>query len=338
MCRKHLQFILAFVFILAIWPSAQAFTTMPPGPKPVPVQVGLYINDVLALVESNETMNFVGTLTLRWKDKRLAFDQEDAGTRVKIYGTQAAQALLAKIWYPQIAIVKARAPRKIQMLHLTISDQGVVTLREEFVAITEIHMDLRQFPFDKQVVQVALRPFAYDASLVQLQSFSEFGGIAKEADMHGWHLAQFVTGVTDVNNPLYQKPFSQYALLIQYNRISQYYVYQVFVPIILIVLLSFSVFWMLKNPLVNRVGISLTALLTIVVFQWRILSKLPRVNYHTLADVFMLVSFIIAASTILASLVIDHLDQGRDSFARVCRIAYPVIYIIALFVVGLILL
>jgi len=335
MCRKHLQITFAFIFFLIAWPSAQAFTTLPPGPKPIPVETGLYINDILGLVESNETMTFVGTLTLRWRDKRLAFNPEDVGTREKNFDTHSGRVALARIWYPQIELLKGRGPRQVQMLHLTISDMGVVTLTEKFLATTEVHMDLRHFPFDKQVVEVALRPFADDAALVQLKNLTEFSGVSKNVDMQGWILSKFVTGITTVDSKLYQTPFSQYNLMIQYNRISTYYIFQVFIPIMLIVLLSFSVFWMVTDPLVNRVAISLTAVLTIVVFEWRIASKLPRVNYHMFADAFMLTSFVIAASTILATLFLGRLEQQRKKkYLSIFRIGYPILYLIAVAVVG----
>ncbi len=336
MRRKHLQFVFAFVLSLFFWSTAQAFTTFPPAQQPIPVKVGLYINDVLALVESNETMNFVGTLTLQWRDKRLVFNQSGAGTRLKGYDTRASAGLLAKIWHPQMRLVGGRGPRQIQMMHVSITPQGVVTWTEQFATTVEIHMNLRRFPFDKQVIEVGLESFVHDAAAVQLQNFSKFSGVAKKAHMRGWRMIQFSAGVGKVNNPLYQKSFSQYYLRIQYDRLSHYFIYQIFAPIILIVLLSFSVFWMLKNPLVNRAAISLTAVLTIVVFEWRILSKLPRVAYHMFTDVFMLISFVIAATTILASIIIDHVGQSKGCLVRICRIGYPLSYFLAILIVGMI--
>lgn len=328
MKRQGLAIIIIFLIMLFSFPLAHADTNLPAGKKPLEVKIGLFLNDILSLDEATETMHYNATLVMQWKDPSLAFNKLITGTHVKRYNTHGSMRLLSTIWHPQINLIGASTIRKTRKMDLDITDSGVVTWTEAFEAISNITMNLHRFPFDHQTLSISFQPFVENAEDVQLKLFPEYTGISPQNHLQGWEVHGAFAQVRNVMNHLYNKPFSQYTLYVQYKRISTYYIYQLLLPIILIVFLSFSVFWMINNPVVNRVAISLTSVLTIVVFQWRVQSKLPHVNYHTFSDVFMSVSFVLAASTVVASLIIHHIsnEKYRMRFVTGCRVLYPIVY------------
>lgn len=95
---------------------------------------------------------------------------------------------------------------------------------------------------------------------------------------------------------------------------------------------------MTHNPLVNRTAISITTVLTIVVYQWRILSDLPQVSYLIMLHAWMLFSFIMAASTLIPSILYDHLKNKKkaEHLISTSRWLFPFVYIVGLIIIGII--
>lgn len=163
-------------------------------------------------------------------------------------------------------------------------------------------MNFHCFPFDRQVIHFVWTPFLYGSDQVILKPWPQRQGVVSSLHLAQWqvdkyHFKTFINKPEHSIGPGVLK--SRYALDLTIVREATYYGVQVFLPLVMIVLASFAVFWMRHNPLVNRVAISITAMLTIVVFQWRILVDIPHVPYLTFVHEVMLFSFVIVGSTIL---------------------------------------
>ena len=103
-----------------------------------------------------------------------------------------------------------------------------------------------------------------------------------------------------------------------------------------IVMLSWSVFWMSDEPFAGRSRISATGVLTIVAYQFVLAEGLPRVAYLTLLDKLMIVSFGLLAVTVLESLLVSRHPRGSAAALRIDRAArwvFPVAYVAMIFAV-----
>ena len=105
----------------------------------------------------------------------------------------------------------------------------------------------------------------------------------------------------------------------------------VVIPLILIVLLSFSVFWMEKSSLGDRVSVSFIGILTGVTYQIMMSDQLPSISYVTLMHGFLNLSFLTMCATVVINLVVGALDQqGKGELAnRIdlrCRWGFPLAY------------
>ena len=125
-------------------------------------------------------------------------------------------------------------------------------------------------------------------------------------------------------------PVSRYTLEIEIARKSGFYLWKVFLPLVVIVALSWSVFWMTGERFSARSRISATGVLTIVAYQFVFAENLPRVGYLTLLDQVMIGSFGLLAVTVLESLLVDR--ANRDDPAKAIRIdhtsrwLFPAVY------------
>jgi len=86
-------------------------------------------------------------------------------------------------------------------------------------------------------------------------------------------------------------PISQIAFSIAVRRLCGFYVLKVFVPLLLLVVLSGLAFWIDESELSSQVTISITALLTVIAFGFAVQINLPKVSYSTFIDTFFLISY-----------------------------------------------
>ena len=103
-------------------------------------------------------------------------------------------------------------------------------------------------------------------------------------------------------------------------------------PMVLIVMLSWSVFWMQGERMAVRVRLSATCVLTIVAFQFVVSESLPRVAYLTLLDAITIFSFALITLTALQSMVVtrglaEH-DMRLHRLDRLCRAVFPCGYLV----------
>jgi ABC-type maltose transport system permease subunit len=105
----------------------------------------------------------------------------------------------------------------------------------------------------------------------------------------------------------------------------------VILPLIVIVLLSFSVFWMDRASLGDRISVSFIGILTAVAYQVVMNDILPQISYTTWINGFLNVSFLLMVGTVIINLVVGGLDQrGRHDVAHrvdhLCRWIFPLTY------------
>jgi hypothetical protein len=125
------------------------------------------------------------------------------------------------------------------------------------------------------------------------------------------------------------------------ERKSLFMVRLVIVPLLLIVVLSWSVFWMDQSSLGDRISVSFIGILTVVAYQIVLSEILPRISYLTLMNGFLSMSFFVMCASVGVSLWVGWLDRrGQtatgDRIDRRCRWIFPVVYLgLLLLTVGL---
>jgi hypothetical protein len=105
------------------------------------------------------------------------------------------------------------------------------------------------------------------------------------------------------------------------------------VPLLILVALSWSVFWMATSQLSDRMAISFIGILTVVAFQIVVSEMLPRIPNFTILSSFLLFSYLILVASVVVNLRVGALDQaGRveagNRLDRRCRWLFPLIFLI----------
>ena len=124
---------------------------------------------------------------------------------------------------------------------------------------------------------------------------------------------------------------SEFVLTMDVERNSFFMIRLVVIPLALIVMLSWSVFWMERSSLGDRISVSFIGILTAVSYQILTAGIQPQIAYFTLFHGFLNLSLLIMCATVVVNLVVGALDrQGRtalgDRVDRRCRWIFPVIF------------
>ena len=110
--------------------------------------------------------------------------------------------------------------------------------------------------------------------------------------------------------------FSEFVAGIEVERRAAFYVWTVFAPVVLIFLISCTVFVVDSASFHDRVGISLAALLACIATQFAISFNLPQISYLTVIDRLFLVTYACIALGVLVSTAQATLLRGDAERAR----------------------
>jgi hypothetical protein len=103
-------------------------------------------------------------------------------------------------------------------------------------------------------------------------------------------------------------------------------------------MLSWSVFWMDRSSLGDRMAVSFVGILTAVAYQTMVSSIMTQISYMTIIHGFLYFSFILMCATVVVNLVVGTCDRAGD-FARGdlidrrCRWIFPITYVILVSIV-----
>ena len=327
--------------LLALPGSARgaSFLLGPPDESaggPTNVSVGVFVSDVNAVSEQQETFEFEATLTLKWRDPRQAFDPAEAGVSEKVYQGGYQFSEVYDGWWPQLILANESGQFETQGVFLRIEPEGSLTLIQEFNAVAEMPMQLRRFPFDRQHFEAIFEVLGLGPDRVMLVADPEItGSMGQGVNIAQWVLHGVHASARQID-PIYGRghaePLSQLVVTLDMSRQPGHLLQVVVAPLALLVLLTFSVFWMDRESLGDRMDISFIGILSLVAYQIVVSEHMPAIAYFTLMNGFLYSTYLLLTAGVVINLVVSKLDQaGRGSVGnridRTCRWAFPLLFV-----------
>ncbi|GFO82070.1 MAG: hypothetical protein A49_16970 [Methyloceanibacter sp.] len=143
--------------------SNAAFVLGPPKDGgPVVVRASFEFHDIDEISEENETFEFTGVLTLRWRDKRQAFDPAVVGVGEKVYQGDYQFNELSPSWFPQVVLINNSDTIEQQGVVLRVRPDGTQILKAKLTAVAKTEFNLRRYPFDKQRLEAVFEVLGFD--------------------------------------------------------------------------------------------------------------------------------------------------------------------------------
>ncbi|MDJ0743630.1 MAG: hypothetical protein QNJ32_09720 [Xenococcaceae cyanobacterium MO_167.B27] len=317
----------------------EAVFVEPPNPDGVTqVDIGLYVVDISHINAVENTYRLEGLINLVWCDPRFRIDSQEK--RHEIYLEEDAAAKIKRIWWPSITFINEVGEYFRKNEELIIFATGTVEYREKFSVELKSLFDLTKFPFDQQTLKVEIESFAWDENEVKLKIDEQKTGFNSSLHLPEWNIYDLETQMKQKQELRSKVPFSKFLMQIKLIRKPGFYLWKVIIPLMILVIISWSVFWMCEESLAARISFSLTGILTVVAYQFLIAENLPNISYLTLMDAILSLSFVIIALTVVENIVVHLLNIKNLKFLaikvdRICQFAFPSIYTLLLFVISL---
>jgi hypothetical protein len=215
-------------------------------------------------------------------------------------------------------MINAASPRSRQEISIVVSPDGTVRYAERLVVTLSSSFHLRRFPFDQQQLLIIIHPFLADGPRLKFELDSESTWTASEftsfSSLAQWHLtglrSQLLDAATYGGMTVPEARFQ-----IDVTRRSSFYLWKVFIPLLLMVFLSWAVFWIEANDLSNQIQVAVTTILTVIAFAFAISATMPRLPYLTYIDAFFLECYIyvfLAVVELMTVHVTHRSERRRD--------------------------
>jgi hypothetical protein len=279
--------------------------------KPIDVTIGLHVINLASIDEVSEQFQLDAYMFERWSDKRLAYTPQGLQDQARNYAKD-------QIWTPQLEMINASSPRSRAEVSLTVSPDGTVRYVERIIVTLSSRFELRRFPFDRQRLKIIIHPFLANGPHIKFKldenstwTASEFESFSSLAQ---WHLTGLHSEL--LTAPAYgglTVPEARFEIGV--TRRSSFYLWKVFLPLLLMVFLSWAVFWIEASDLSNQVQVAVTTILTVIAFAFAISATMPRLPYLTYIDAFFLECYIyvfLAVVELMTVHVTHRSDRRRD--------------------------
>jgi hypothetical protein len=222
-----------------------------------------------------------------------------------------------------------------------VEPDGTVISRQRYVGSFTQSLRLQSFPFDRQAFHIQLVAIRYRPNEVAFvpdenwirDGLQQAAGISPSITLPDWTVEKWgAKACVYALTPGLQ--YSGYAFEFTASRNVQYYILKVILPLVLIVMMSWSVFWTDPTNSNMQLSIAATSMLTLIAYRYAVDSQLPRLPYMTRIDLFFLVSTLLVFFSLIEVLVTTILDNKQQTerakkIDRYCRVIFPAMFAIA---------
>ena len=274
------------------------------------VEPDIILKDIEVIQQSSKT-DFTLDIHLKWKNEDLIYNLfrltnlPESDIQCIFRKPSELNNILEKIWFPTFDTDQTGASIKnIQYKSLLITNEAKRPFNFQLIQQINYQVsndsDFRKFPFDDistsaefvfQDIDLSISP-RYDPKLV----INQGNNILYEWEIHSHNL-------NCCNTQNYGQGVTQ---KIQYsfdlNRKYFYYVLKIILPVIFLVWLSFSVFYIRAIALQSKLSVSMGSLLTLVAYNFIFGDDLPKLSYITVLDAWILLSYLFAGLSTLITI------------------------------------
>jgi Neurotransmitter-gated ion-channel ligand binding domain/Neurotransmitter-gated ion-channel transmembrane region len=286
------------------------------GPTPVYIAMAMLDIDEINSADQNFTANLF--ISARWDDPRLAHDQEGD----VVYP-------MAEVWHPSLQFVNQQKIWPTLPFIVRVSPAGEVEYVQRIWGPFSQPLDVRDFPFDSQNFDVIVASVGYGPNKIKFEVDPDTpSGIVPAFSLPDWEVTEWNFSFEPYQPLSLKKGSAGFSFSIQAKRYVMPYIFKVVLPLILIVAMSWIVFWVHPKESGTQIGVATTSMLTLIAYRFMVGGEIPAVPYLTRLDSFILTSTLLVFAALMQA-VITSIMANRDRIKaalwvdRTCRILFP---------------
>jgi hypothetical protein len=246
--------------------------TLRPGrnqSEPVTVRVRMKLDNLVEIDELAGTMTITATLQINWSDDRMTWDPKNFN------GIEKAMFQKGDIWVPDMYALSSLSHNydlgtnkfKVRYTH---SGDATWEVSEMFSSTCDI--DIVYYPLDSQSCLFTFTPNGYSPDDVKIKVNG--GGVMKDTS----YKSNSVWELRSASASVMKTPESDlFVIQVTYERRSIIYILTAIVPVALMGFVHLLVF-VLPDDSGERVGFSVTILLSLAVYQSMLSEALPKAS------------------------------------------------------------
>jgi hypothetical protein len=320
--RRHRMGALTAILSAASLLVASPAGAQAPQETPREVKVGLLMANLSEVRGAEQAFNADVLLLATWHDPALVGGSDETRTLD-----------LDAVWHPTLLIQNQRSVSAVLPQEVTVRPDGTVSYFQRYLGTFSAPMDLREFPMDSQEFYVWIVAPVRAGSPVTLVP----DGSLPALRMDDLSISDWIIGEPRLTEAPFQltpgAPMNPgIRLSVPGHRLLTYYFVQVVTPLVAIVLMAWSVFWIAPSVVATRIGVLVTTMLTLIAYRFALANHVPRLAYLTRLDWFMVGATVIVVLALFVMAGCAFLmQQGREETVkkvdRVGRVIYPVAFL-----------
>uniref|UniRef100_A0A8R1Y479 Gamma-aminobutyric acid receptor subunit beta n=1 Tax=Onchocerca volvulus TaxID=6282 RepID=A0A8R1Y479_ONCVO len=283
------------------------------GAEPVNIGISIHVTSVSAVSEINMDFTIDFYLRQTWNDPRLAFRHYLYGAfENKIDSLTVGIDYLQRLWKPDTFFPN----EKKSYFHITtthnsflrIDPNGNVFTSQRLTVTATCNMKLQLFPMDSQICKLEIESYGYNVLDIVYYSINSGNSVSKSE----FELPQFVLidlQIASRNVVLSSGNYSRLTCSFLFKRNIGFYLIQVYLPSVLIVIISWISFWLNRDATPARVALSILTILTMTTLTATTNASMPKVSYVKSIDIFLGVSFVMVFSSLLEFAAVGYISK-----------------------------
>jgi hypothetical protein len=281
------------------------------------VTIGLFVLDLFSMDSVDQTTSVDFIVRMQWHEPSLEGGAES--TRF---------VSLEHYWAPELQIINARNLHKRTQGAAEVAPDGTVTYRERYVGTITTRLDLADFPFDRHRIGIRAAVTAFQDTSITVRN--EWSGQAGELTIADWRIGSGSIRLDTISAAGRTLPSVLYE--VDAVRHTGYWVWKVMFPLVLIVGMSWAVFWIDPSNAGPQIGTATASMLTLIAYRFALGGLIPKVSYFTRMDSFITASTLVVFLALLVAILTGKLatSDRRELAGRIdvaCRVLFPVSFL-----------
>jgi hypothetical protein len=271
---------------------------------PTTVHFMVFIVDIDDIDDAAQNFTANVYLRLRWKDARLA-NPEGA----------IRQIPMEQVWNPRVlllnqqGLVSRSLPEVVQ-----VNPDGTVIYHQRYTGKLSQPLKLAEFPRDMHNFIVQFVGTGYQATDLtfepDLLRDVRGGSMADTLSLTDWKILAYETVVAPYA-PIEEINAAAFAFQFTAKRYVGYYLWQVVLPLAVVVIMSWAAFWVGREHIGVRIAVATSSILTLIAHRFVLASLLPRLPYMTRLDYFTVGSTLLVLLALITVIGTGFLSAHR---------------------------
>lgn len=310
----------SLVLLLVVFGAALASAASPAPTVKRPVDVAVYVVDISRIQELEQAIVADFLVVARWQRPDLA---DPSAPELRILP-------LDEVDSPRLIVINSRKLRKKLEPIAEVTRTGTVLFRQRYQGTLSTPMNLEDFPMDRQLFNIEVGTLDHKARTLVPDAVRS--GPMQPFTVAGWALEEDAMLAGDQLAPDGISTFATVTAVYSAQRNSVFFAWKLFIPLGLIVLMAYTVFWLDPTVLSTQIGISTSTVFTLIAYNFALSSILPQVSYLTRADLYLIGCMLLVFGALGEAVVTGVLARNEDRLALarridlIARFVYPALF------------